>query len=153
MNQSQDARLIADINHILDSQPLDQDSRFALQKARARAMQKSSSPWRALPWLKFALSATLIAVLAINLPSKKSVPAHPAKPETVAVNNSPSKASAKPVATVAVKPTAMTATSTIKPVAVNPIVDADLLENLELYEDGEFYQWLSEQDTQGVTNA
>ncbi len=147
MNQAQEQRLIADIKQVLESQTLDSDARLALQKARALALAKSTTSWHKLPWLPFAVTASLIAVLAINLPTNKTEQALVAKPETEALNNPLSKVSAKPIATVVEKPVA------IKSVAVKASVDEDLLENLELYEDAEFYQWLSEQDSQGATDA
>lgn len=147
MNQSKQQRLIADIKQALENQTLDSDTRLALQKARARALQKSSAPWRTLPWFKFAMTASLFAVLAINLPNKKSVPTLVTKPETVAANTAPSKSLVKPIITPVKKPVE------VKAVSTEPSADADLLENMELYEDAEFYQWLSEQDTQGVTDA
>jgi hypothetical protein len=151
MNQIQDQQLIADIKQQLDSQTLDSNTRIALQKARATALAKPATSWRPLPWLPFAVTASLIAVLAINLPSKKSGPAHNAKPETVATTNTtpttPKQSPEKSVVSSTQQSAALKAATT------EPSADADLLENLELYEDGEFYQWLSEQDTQGVTDA
>lgn len=149
MNQFQEQRLIADIKQILDSQPLDQDSRFALQKARALALTNPSRSWRQLPWLPLALTACLIAVLATNLPSKAPSPVSAPKPKTaeVAVNHPSSNVSAKPIDTIAEKPV-MTNSATTKTSA-----DADLLDNLEFYQDVEFYQWLSEQDNHGVADA
>ncbi len=147
MKQSQDKQLIADIKQLLDSQTLDSDTRLALQKARATAFSREAKSWWQLPWLQFAVSASLIAVLAINLPNRKSAPTLAIKPETVAVSYSPIKEPVKVVATTVEQPTA------IKSTALQASVDIDLLENLELYEDAEFYQWLSEQDTQGVSDA
>ncbi|MBP7369862.1 MAG: hypothetical protein KA902_00325 [Arenimonas sp.] len=149
MNQSQEQRLIADIKQILDSQPLDQDSRFALQKARAQALTNPSRSCRQLPWLPFAFTACLIAILAINLPSKAPSPASAPKPKisVVSVNNPPTKVSAKPIATIVEKPVATNSATSLSS------ADADLLDNLEFYEDVEFYQWLAEQDNHGVADA
>ncbi len=147
MNQSQEQRLIGNIKHLLESQTLDSGTRLALQKARTLALANSSLSWWQWPWLQFAVSASLIAVLAINLPNKSSAPTHAIKSETVAVNYSPSKEPVKVIATTVEQPTV------IKSTAVQASVDIDLLENLELYEDAEFYQWLSEQDTKGVSDA
>lgn len=139
MTGSDDDKLIRDIRQVLDANPSDAETRHALQRVRARALTAATKrSWR-MPWIEFALAATLVAVLAVNLPGRPSaVKDRQTQPVAVAAKPSP-----------AAKPAAQSA-----PVAASGIPpDADLLENLELYEDAEFYQWLSEQDGEGVQDA
>lgn len=135
-----DETLIQNIRQVLDANPPDAETRGALQRARARALTpEQKRTWR-MPWLEFAVTASLIAVLAINLPGR---PASVKTPQP-----SPIAATGKSV------PATTTATSTATKAAPAPAAaDADLLENLELYEDAEFYQWLSEQDAEGAQDA
>lgn len=131
--------LIRGIRQVLDANPPDADTRLALQRARARALTpEPKRGWR-LPWLEVAVSASLVAVLAITLP-RPPVAVKPQAP--VAVAGKPAPASTATAAKPAVKTAPETAAA-----------DADLLENLELYEDAEFYQWLSEQDGEGAQDA
>lgn len=131
--------LISDIRQVLDDNPPDAETRLALQRARARALTpKSKRSWR-LPWLEFAVSASLVAVLAVTLPRP---PVAVKAPQPVAAAGNPAPAT-----------TATAAKPAVKTVPESVAADADLLENLELYEDAEFYQWLSEQDGEGVHDA
>jgi hypothetical protein len=139
MTGSDDAQLIQDIRQVLDANPPDADTRRALQHARAKALApESKRAWR-LPWLEVAVSASLAAVLAITLP-RQPVALKP--PPAVAAAGKP----AAPATATAAKPVLKTPPATVA-------ADADLLENLELYEDAEFYQWLSEQDGEGAHDA
>ena len=131
--------LIRDIRQVLDANPPDADTRLELQRARAKALTpEPKRSWR-LPWLEFAVSASLVAVLAVTLPRP---PAAVKAPQPVAAAGKPAPAATATAAKPAVKAAPETAAA-----------DADLLENLELYEDAEFYQWLSEQDGEGVHDA
>ena len=126
-------KLITDIRRVLDDAPLDVDSRAALQRARGHALQAGRRrAWHA-PWLQVALGASLLAVLAISLPHREQ----------------------HALGTGAANPVAVAEPMTAIPAAIAsvPAVDADLLENLEFYEDAEFYQWLSEQDAEGASDA
>ncbi|MEY3372525.1 MAG: hypothetical protein RLZZ537_993 [Pseudomonadota bacterium] len=139
MTGTDDDKLIRDIRQVLDANPPDADTRLALQNARAKALApETKRAWR-LPWLEFAVSASLVAVLAIAIPRP---PAPVKTPQTLADAGKP----AAPATATAAKPVVKT-----PPAAVT--ADADLLENLELYEDAEFYQWLSEQDGEGAQDA
>lgn len=139
MTGTENDSLIHDIRQVLDANPPDADTRRALQHARAKALApESKRAWR-LPWLEVAVSASLVAVLAIALPRQ---PAAVKAPQAVAAAGNP----APPTTATAAKPDMKKAPTTIA-------ADADLLENLELYEDAEFYQWLSEQDGEGVQDA
>jgi hypothetical protein len=138
MTGTDDNQLTQDIRQVLDANPPDAETRKALQLARARALTpEQKRTWR-MPWLEFAVSAALVAVLALALPRQPTA----VKP---------------PQAVAAVKPTpAASATATKPALNTTPATvaaDADLLENLELYEDAEFYQWLSEQDGEGAQDA
>jgi hypothetical protein len=142
-----DETFIQQIKLRLDEHQLDADTRLALQQARVKAMSAGSRRrWR-MPWLEFAVTASLLTVLALNLPVTK-----PAKtPEKIEPSTAKSvqprrtataaTASKTPAKTPAAKPTNQST------------ADAELLENLELYEDAEFYQWLSEQPHQGAQDA
>jgi hypothetical protein len=91
-----------------------------------------------MPWLEFALASTLVAVLAVNLTDRPST-----------VKDRPSQA-----VTATTQPAAAKSPVKSSPVAdPGELPDADLLENLELYEDADFYQWLSEQDGEGALDA
>ena len=150
-------KLITDIRRVLDDTPLDADSRAALQRARGHALQAGRRrAWHA-PWLQVALGASLLAVLAISLPHREQhalgtgaanpvAVAEPTPAISPAIATKPEDTPVRPVSTkqVNAKPAA---------IASVPAVDADLLENLEFYEDAEFYQWLSEQDAEGASDA
>ena len=139
MSGTDDDKLIRDIRQVLDANPPDADTRLALQHARAKALTpETKRAWRLL-WLEFAVSASLVAVLAIAIPRP---PAPVKTPQPVAAVGKPAPATMTTPAKPAVKSVPETAAA-----------DADLLENLELYEDAEFYQWLSEQDGEGVHDA
>lgn len=139
MTGSDDDQLIQDIRQVLDANPPDAESRRTLQHARTKALTpETKRAWR-LPWLEVAVSASLVAVLAITLHRQ---PAALKPPPAVAAAGKP----APPATATAAKPVVKT-----PPAAVT--ADADLLENLELYEDAEFYQWLSEQDGEGAQDA
>jgi hypothetical protein len=144
-------KLIADIREVLDRTPLDASARAALQRARGRALQNGGKNPGHMPWLTFALGASLTAVVAVNLPQSKP-DSRPAPATPVVRNASAGKAVAalasdKPISPSAAKPQA-------KPLAAQaPAIDIDLLENLDLYEDAEFYEWLSEQEAQGGLDA
>jgi len=110
-----------------------------------------------MPWLQVALGASLAAVLAVNLPEREKHAQGSGGANAVAVaepmpagaaETLSKPASAKPV--IADVPDARPVTVATVPA---PGVDADLLENLEMYEDAEFYQWLSEQDAEGAIDA
>ena len=146
-------QLIADIKHLLDSERPDTDTRAALQQARIRALADSGNRQR-MPWLEFAVAASLVALVAVNLPqSKTDSPSSPGKP---VVQKPVSAITGKAVAARQPdKPTSPSAaTPQAKPLASQaPAIDIDLLENLDLYEDTEFYEWLSEQEGQGGLDA
>jgi hypothetical protein len=144
MNGNDDT-FIQQVVQVLDAHPADADARAALQRARGNALTTSPRARRRIPWLPFAVTASLLTVLALNLPQQKphTMPQKPA----VSLATGPAKASA-PAASPA-KPA--------QQVQKNPVesanADADLLENLDMYEDAEFYQWLSEQSGQGAHDA
>lgn len=139
MTGTENDSLIRDIRQVLDANPPDADTRLTLQHARAKALApESKRAWR-LPWLEVAVSASLVAVLAIALPRQ---PAAVKTPQAVAAAGKP----APPATATSAKPA-------VKAPPASAAADADLLENLELYEDAEFYQWLSEQDGEGVQDA
>jgi hypothetical protein len=145
--------MIADIKRLLDAELPDADTRAALQQARIRALSATGKRQRT-PWLEFAVAASLVAVVAVNLPRPK--PAAVPAPAT-AVARTPASANAVKTAVTPqpVKPTSPSAaTPQAKPVASQATaIDMDLLENLDLYEDTEFYEWLSEQEGEGVLDA
>ena len=122
--------LIRDIRQVLDANPPDADSRRALQLARAKALTpEAKRAWR-LPWLEVAVSASLVAVLAVTLPRP---PAAVKAPQPVAAAGKPA-----PAATA----TAKAAKPAVKAAPETAAADADLLENLE------FYEWLSQQEAE-----
>lgn len=143
-------KLIADIRKVLDEATLDADSRAALQRARGHALQNSRrKSWR-MPWLQFALGTSLLAVLAVNLPERGMLsdgqgPTH----QVAVIEPAPAKAANTTSKTEAVK----SKTPAESVAAASAAMDADLLENLEMYEDAEFYQWLSEQDAEGASDV
>jgi hypothetical protein len=146
-----DETFIRQIKQQLDEHRLDADTCLALQQARIKAMSPASRRrWR-MPWLEFAVTASLLTVLALNLPANKPAKAPdnnaPGLVQTVHPRNP--GGSATP-ANAPVKPAAQPTQN--KP-AGQSVADAELLENLELYEDAEFYQWLSEQPQQGAHDA
>jgi len=130
-------RFIEQINTLLDASAVDADERKALQQARMRALQAYPKRGAPLPWMAFALSAALAAVLVVNLPGKTPV----------AVNQ------AKTPANTTAKPSKPAVNNTATKSASASALELDLIENLELYEDAEFYQWLSEQSEQGAHDA
>lgn len=135
-------QLIDQIKQTLDAETLDQDARNALQRARIAALQSKKGAWWKMPWLEFAVSASLVAVLALTLPKTKSVPHENTTGKTLA--------SAELIKVPAPKaPTEHQAAK--KPDSSVP--DPELLENLDFYEDQEFYQWLSDSGQQGVKDA
>lgn len=150
---NREQQLIADIRHLLDAELQDADTRAALQQARIRALAGHQKRQRT-PWLEFALAASLVAVVAVNLPQSKTE----TRSATVAsvAQKAPAASNSKAVAVhqpdKSTSPSA--ATPQAKPIASQaPAIDMDLLENLELYEDTEFYEWLSEQEGQGGLDA
>lgn len=140
-----DDRFIQQVVQVLDANPADADARAALQRARGKALTASPQARRRMPWLPFAVTASLLTVVALNMPQQKPSTA-PQKP-TASLASSKTNTSAP--ASIPAKP-AQQAKKT--PVESTP-ADADLLENLDMYEDAEFYQWLSEQSGQGAHDA
>lgn len=154
-------KLIADIRNVLDATTLDSSTRSALQRARGRALQDGRKTPSHMPWLTFALGASLVAVVAVNLPQSKtgsqSAPATPlaarktTSTSATAVAVLPQK-TPPPMPPTLVRPTDSRLQA--KPLATQvSAIDMDLLENLDLYEDTEFYEWLSEQEAQGGLDA
>jgi len=133
-------RFIEQINTLLDANTADADDRKALQQARARALQATPKRGASMPWMAFALSAALATVLVVNLPGKA--------PNVATQTPAQSKASVGTAQSAASNGTAKKSAAT----AVSAL-ELDLIENLELYEDVEFYQWLSEQSEQGAHDA
>jgi len=138
MTGSEEDKLTRDIRQVLDDNPPDADTRHALQRIRGKVLASDAKRPRRTPWLKFALASTLVAVLAVNLTGRPgTVKDRPSQAVTATTQPAPAKSTVKssPVADTGALP------------------DADLLENLELYEDADFYQWLSEQDGEGALDA
>ena len=157
---NREQQLIADIKHLLDAELPDADTRAALQQARIRALSETAKRQRT-PWLEFAVAASLVAVVAVNLPQSKTgsktAPATPlaarktASSSAAAVAVLPQK-TPPPMPPTLVRPTDSRLQA--KPLATQVSgIDMDLLENLDLYEDTEFYEWLSEQEGEGVLDA
>lgn len=149
-DNSDDARLIAQIRQQLERDRPDAATRAALQQARIRALSGRPVHSRAAPWRGFALAASLLAVVFIALPDKpaggdKRLASQNVQGDTVAA------ASQRPANTATGKGPGAAAQTVAKP--ATPAPDLDLLENLELYEDTEFYEWLSEQEAQGGLDA
>lgn len=145
MNTPEEEKLIGTVRQVLDSSQPDADSRRALQIARGQALSAHKHVRQRMPWLPFAVSACLLVVLALNIPTAKMV-----KPSTKPANT---VAKAEPTqAAKSTKSAKPAETAPVNPASKAPI-DAELLENLELYEDAEFYQWLSEQPKQGAHDA
>ncbi len=146
-------RLIADIKRLLDAELPDAKTRSALQQSRIRALAETGKRQRT-PWLAFALAASLVAVVAVNLPQSKPG-TRPATAAPVAYKAPVTSAGKAVVTSVPDKPTPPSSDKPqTKPLAAQaPAIDMDLLENLELYEDTEFYEWLSEQEGQGGLDA
>lgn len=147
-DDADDTHLIAQIRQQLERDRPDAGTRAALQQARIRALSGVPARVRPAPWLGFALAASLLAVVFIVLPGKPAgtdqrlasqngktdaVATTKQRPGNTAIGKGPTQQAAKP--------------------PVTPAPDLDLLENLELYEDTEFYEWLSEQDGQGGLDA
>lgn len=151
--EDKEQRLIADIKRLLDAEPPDAETRSALQQSRIRALAATGKR-QSMPWLGFALAASLVAVVAVNLPQSKTG----TRPDTAApvVQKAPVTSAGRAVAASvpdkSVSPSA--AAPQAKPLsAQTSAIDMDLLENLDLYEDTEFYEWLSEQESQGGLDA
>ena len=153
-NDNKEQNMIAEIKRLLDADIPDHETRVALQKARIQALAGTEKRWQRNHWLEFGFAATLLAVIAINLPQPKStVPTVP-----------PSLVDNKPIAIVSTNTNTVQQVNKPKRTSSNlpsaaPIanqaesIDMDLLENLDLYQDSEFYEWLSEQEAQGVIDA
>ena len=134
--------IIAQIKQTLDAEALDQDTRSALQRARISALQSKQGIWRKIPWLEFAVSASLVAVLAVTLPKTKSVPHETTTGKAIAsADLTKQQAPKTPTENKSVK----------KP--DSSVADPELLENLDFYEDQEFYQWLSDSEQRGAKDA
>ena len=152
--ENEETRLIADIKHLLDTDLPDADTRAALQKARIRALSQTENRRQRSYWLEFAVAASLVAVVVVNLPQHKNDDSRPSVKVVAQQSDSPIKAPAvtKPQV-LAAEPPSRPLTA-VKPAVVQAAVtDIDLLENLDLYEDTEFYEWLSEQDSLGGLDA
>ena len=134
--------LVAQIKLTLDADTLDQDTRNALQRSRIAALQSKQGAWRKMPWLEFAVSASLVAVLALTLSKPKSVPHENTTGKTLASAESHKDPALK----------ASTEHQAAKK-SDSTVTDPELLENLDFYEDQEFYQWLSDSGQQGVKDA
>lgn len=152
--KNKEQHMIANIKRMLDDNRLDVDTRAALQQARIRALAKTAKYQKPQRWLEFAVAASLVAILAINLPYiKNDAPStgESLKPKnpSLAINTKTrsDQHSIKPKQTPASVATTQTNTNQAE------TIDMDLLENLDLYEDTEFYQWLSEQEAQGDLDA
>lgn len=146
-----DESLTQQIKQQLDAQVVDADTRLALQQVRVKALSTATHRGWRMPWLEFAVTASLLTVLAVTIPAYK-----PAKsPE----RKSPSAAQVAETRGIRPPATASTPSNNIsaKPMVEEPAnqiaADAELLENLDLYEDAEFFQWLSEQPQQGAHDA
>lgn len=140
-----DDRFIQQVVQVLDAHPADAEARAALQRARGKALSASPRARRRMPWLPFAVTASLLTVLALNLPQQKPSVA----PQKASASLATGKANASAPASSPAKPMPQAK----KTPAESPAADADLLENLDMYEDAEFYQWLSEQSGQGAHDA
>lgn len=153
-------RLIADIKQLLDAELPDADTRAALQQARIRALNEPGKRQRR-PWLEFAVAASLLAAVAVNLPESKTDPQ--SAPATPLAARNTTNTSGTAVAVLPQKPPPPMPPTLVRPtdsrLQAKPVasqaaaVDMDLLENLDLYEDTEFYEWLSEQESQGGLDA
>jgi hypothetical protein len=152
--ENQETRLVADIKHLLDADLPDADTRAALQKARIRALSRTENRRQRSYWLEFAVAASLVAVVVVNLPQHKNDDSRSSVKVVDQRSDSPIKAPAVTQPQVlAAEPPSRPLTA-VKPAVVQAAVtDIDLLENLDLYEDTEFYEWLSEQDSLGGLDA
>lgn len=152
--ENEETRLIADIKQLLDADLPDVDTRAALQQARIRALNRTENRRQRNHWLEFAVAASLVAVVVVNLPQHKNDDSQSSASVVAQRSDSPIK---KPAVAQQQAPTAEPPSR--PPAAVKPAVvqaaamDIDLLENLDLYEDTEFYEWLSEQDSLGGLDA
>lgn len=147
-------KMIADIKQLLDADMPDIDTRAALQQARIRALTDSEKHTQRKPWLEFAVAASLVAVVVANLPQSKNDVQSTAT--TPIAQKTTVSTSTKTVATLPPdKPKSPSAvrTQTTPVTSQASAIDIDLLENLDLYEDPEFYEWLSEQEAQGGIDA
>jgi hypothetical protein len=152
--ENKEQELIANIKQMLDTNRLDVDTRAALQQARIHALAQTTKYQKPQRWLEFAFVASFLTILAINLPYFKTdapltgVSQIPKKPSLA--NNTKTHSdqhSVKPEQSLS------SVATTQKNANQAQAIDMDLLENLDLYEDTEFYQWLSEQETQGDLDA
>jgi hypothetical protein len=152
--ENEETRLIADIKHLLDTDLPDADTRAALQKARIRALSQTEKRRQRSYWLEFAVAASLVAVVVVNLPQHKNDDSRPSVKVVAQQSDSPIKAPAVTQPQVLVAEPPSRPLTAVKPAVVQATVtDIDLLENLDLYEDTEFYEWLSEQDSLGGLDA
>ena len=151
-----DARLIGQIRQHLERDLPDADTRAALQQARIKALAADHGRPRRAPWLGFAVAASLLAVVLVKLPNAETDAGRLLANHNNTAKSTPAVAThtdSKPAANTqtASKTADKPASAAAKP--TGPAADLDLLENLELYEDTEFYEWLSEQDGQGGLDA
>ena len=152
--ENEETRLIADIKHRLDAELPDADTRAALQQARIRALSRTDNRRQRSYWLEFAVAASLVAVVVVNLPQHKNDNSQPSVKAVARSSDSPIKEPAVTQPQVLAAEHPSRPLNAVKPVVVQAAVtDIDLLENLDLYEDTEFYEWLSEQDGLGGLDA
>lgn len=152
--ENEDNRLIVDIKHLLDAGLPDVDTRAALQKARIRALSRTENRRQRSYWLEFAVAASLVAVVVVNLPQHKNDDSQPSVKVVAQRSDSPIKEPTITQPQVMVSEPPSRPTAEVKPAIVQAAaMDTDLLENLDLYEDTEFYEWLSEQDGLGGLDA
>lgn len=152
--ENEETRLIADIKQLLDADLPDVDTRAALQKARIRALNRTENHRQRSYWLEFAVAASLVAVVVVNLPQHKNDDSEPSANVVAQRSDSPIKKPAVTQPQVLAPEPPSRPLNAVKPAVVQATVtDIDLLENLDLYEDTEFYEWLSEQDSQGGLDA
>lgn len=153
-DKNSEQHMIADIKRLLDAHTLDVDTRTSLQKARIRALTGTESSWSRRPWPELAFAVSVMAVVAIYLPQIKTVEPEATRPSLV---NKPTTIVSKN--TIPISPTVKTDRALTKTPSISPIakqvqtIDMDLLENLDLYQDAEFYEWLSELEDQGEIDA
>ena len=152
--ENEETRLIADIKQLLDADLPDVDTRAALQKARIRALNRTENHRQRSYWLEFAVAASLVAVVVVNLPQHKNDDSEPSANVVAQRSDSPIKKPAVTQPQVLAPEPPSRPLNAVKPAVVQAAVtDIDLLENLDLYEDTEFYEWLSEQDSLGGLDA
>lgn len=152
--ENEETRLIANIKQLLDADLPDVDTRAALQKARIHALSRTENRRQRNYWLEFAVAASLVAVVVVNLPQHKNDVGKPAVKIVSQRSEAPIKTPAVTQPQVLAPEPPSQPTSIVKPAVVQTaVMDIDLLENLDLYEDTEFYEWLSEQDGLGGLDA